>query len=162
MYRTVILLFVSCGHETSSLRLREGRRSRVFDNRVLRKIFGPKRDEVTGKRRRLIHSQSARKEFVTLSLSLLKMCSSQQYTCGTLIFIQHVWNPLCTDLCLPGLLVRISNVLLVFQPLLHSLCILCWGLSRAKHEYAPRVAHLLHLQMCHCKEHLLHPPIDCQ
>ena len=107
MYRTVILLFVSCGHETSSLRLREGRRSRVFDNRVLRKIFGPKRDEVTGKRRRLIHSQSARKEFVTLSLSLLKMCSSQQYTCGTLIFIQHVWNPLRTDLCLPGLLVRI-------------------------------------------------------
>jgi len=42
IYGTVILLFVlyECG--TSSLRLREGCRSRVFDNRVLRKIFGPK------------------------------------------------------------------------------------------------------------------------
>jgi len=49
VYRTVILLFVlyECG--TSSLRFREGCRSRVFNNRVLRKIFGPKRDDVTGK-----------------------------------------------------------------------------------------------------------------
>jgi hypothetical protein len=49
VYGTVILLFVlyECG--TSSLRLREGCRSRVFDNRVLSKIFGPKRDEITGK-----------------------------------------------------------------------------------------------------------------
>ena len=49
VYRTVILLFVlyECG--TSSLRFREGCRSRVFDNRVLRKIIGPKRDEITGK-----------------------------------------------------------------------------------------------------------------
>ena len=35
------------GCETSSLTLREERRLRVFDNRVLRRIFGPKRDEVT-------------------------------------------------------------------------------------------------------------------
>jgi len=32
--------------ETWSLTLREGRRLRVFENRVLRRIFGPKRDEV--------------------------------------------------------------------------------------------------------------------
>jgi hypothetical protein len=34
--------------ETWSLTLREKRRLRVFENRVLRRIFGPKRDEVTG------------------------------------------------------------------------------------------------------------------
>jgi hypothetical protein len=33
--------------------LREERRPRVFENRVLRKIFGPKRDEVTGEWRKL-------------------------------------------------------------------------------------------------------------
>jgi len=36
------------GSETWSLTLREERRLRVFENRALRKIFGPKRDEVTG------------------------------------------------------------------------------------------------------------------
>jgi len=40
-----------CG--TWSLTLGEKRRLRVFDNRLLRKIFGPKRDEVTGKWRKL-------------------------------------------------------------------------------------------------------------
>jgi hypothetical protein len=41
------------GCETWSLTLREGHRLRVFKNRVLRRIFGPKRDEVTGEWRRL-------------------------------------------------------------------------------------------------------------
>jgi hypothetical protein len=36
------------GCETSSLTLREEHRPRVFQNRVLRRIFGPKRDEVMG------------------------------------------------------------------------------------------------------------------
>jgi hypothetical protein len=36
------------GYETWSLTLREEYRLRVFENRVLRRIFGPKRDEVTG------------------------------------------------------------------------------------------------------------------
>jgi hypothetical protein len=39
--------------ETSSLTLREECRLRIFENRVLRRIFGPKRDEVTGEWRRL-------------------------------------------------------------------------------------------------------------
>jgi hypothetical protein len=39
--------------ETWSLTLREEHRLRVFENRVLRTIFGPKRDEVTGKWRKL-------------------------------------------------------------------------------------------------------------
>ena len=46
IYRTIILPVVLFGCETWSLILRELRRLRVFENRVLRSIFGPKRDEV--------------------------------------------------------------------------------------------------------------------
>ena len=53
IYRTVILPVVLYGCETWSLTLREERRLRVFQNRQLRTIFGPKRDEVTGERRKL-------------------------------------------------------------------------------------------------------------
>jgi hypothetical protein len=53
IYRTIILPVVLYGCETWSLTLREEQRLRVFENRVLRRIFGPKRDEVTGKWRRL-------------------------------------------------------------------------------------------------------------
>jgi hypothetical protein len=55
-YKTKILPVVLYGCETWSLTLREECRLRVFDNRVLRRIFGPKRDEVTGEWRRL-HSE---------------------------------------------------------------------------------------------------------
>jgi hypothetical protein len=48
MYKTIILHVVLCGCETWTLMLREEHRLRVFENRVLRRIFGPKRDEVTG------------------------------------------------------------------------------------------------------------------
>jgi hypothetical protein len=41
------------GCETWSLTLREENRLRLFENRVLRKIFGPKRDEVLGGWRKL-------------------------------------------------------------------------------------------------------------
>ena len=47
IYRTVILT-VFCVYETWSLTLREECRLRVFENRMLRRIFVPKRDEVTG------------------------------------------------------------------------------------------------------------------
>ena len=40
-------------YESSSLKLREGRGLRVFENSVLRTIFGPKRDDVTGEWRKL-------------------------------------------------------------------------------------------------------------
>jgi len=53
IYRTVILLLVLYGCETWSLTLREERRLTVFENRVLRRIFGAKRDEVTGEWRKL-------------------------------------------------------------------------------------------------------------
>jgi hypothetical protein len=53
IYKTVIMPVVLYGCETWSLTLREEHRLRVFENRVLRRIFGPKRDEVTGKWRKL-------------------------------------------------------------------------------------------------------------
>jgi hypothetical protein len=53
IYRTIILPVVLYGCETWSLTLREERRLRVFENRVLRKLFGPKRDEVIGEWRKL-------------------------------------------------------------------------------------------------------------
>ena len=53
IYRTIILPIVLYGCETWSLTLREERRLRVFENRVLRRIFGPKIDEVTGEWRKL-------------------------------------------------------------------------------------------------------------
>ena len=49
----LILPFVLYGCETWSLTLREERRLRVFENRVLRRVFGAKRDEVTGEWRKL-------------------------------------------------------------------------------------------------------------
>jgi len=53
IYRTIILSVVLYGCETWSLTLREESRLRVFENRVLRRVFGPKRDEVTGELRKL-------------------------------------------------------------------------------------------------------------
>ena len=70
IYRTVILPVVLYGFETWSLTLREERKLRVFENRVLRRIFGPRRDEVTGEWRRL-HNEE-----------LNDLYSSHQYCAG--------------------------------------------------------------------------------
>ena len=56
-YRTIILPVVLYGRETWSLTLREEHRLRVFENRVLRKIFVPKRDKVTGEWRKLYNEE---------------------------------------------------------------------------------------------------------
>ena len=53
IYRTIILPFVLYGCETWPLTLREERRLSVFENRVLRRIFEPNRDEVTVEWRKL-------------------------------------------------------------------------------------------------------------
>jgi hypothetical protein len=53
IYKTIILPVILYGCETWSLILREEHRLRVFENRVLRRIFGPKRDEVKGEWRKL-------------------------------------------------------------------------------------------------------------
>ena len=48
IYRNIIMPFGLYGWETWSFTLREKSRLRVIENRVFRRIFGPKRDEVTG------------------------------------------------------------------------------------------------------------------
>jgi hypothetical protein len=53
IYKTIILSMVLYGCETWSLTLREGLRLMVFENRVLKRISGPKRDEVMGEWRKL-------------------------------------------------------------------------------------------------------------
>jgi hypothetical protein len=53
IYKTIILPLVLYGCETWSLTLREDYRLGVFESRVLRRIFGPKRDEITGEWRKL-------------------------------------------------------------------------------------------------------------
>jgi hypothetical protein len=53
IYKTIILPVVLYGCETWSLTLREENRLRVFENRILRRVFGPKRDEVAGEWRKL-------------------------------------------------------------------------------------------------------------
>jgi hypothetical protein len=65
IYRIIILPIVLDGGETWSLTLWEERRLRVFENKVLRRIFGPRRDEVTGEWRRLHNEES--KSFVLLT-----------------------------------------------------------------------------------------------
>jgi hypothetical protein len=50
IYKTIILLVVLYGCETLSLTLSEEHRPRVFENRVLRRIFGSKSDEVNRNR----------------------------------------------------------------------------------------------------------------
>ena len=59
IYRTIILPIVLYGCETWSLTLREERRLWVFENRVLRRVFGPMSDEVTGEWRKL-HNEELR------------------------------------------------------------------------------------------------------
>ena len=55
--QTIILLVVLYGCEIWSLTLREKHRLRVFENKVLRKIFGAKRDEITGEWRKLYNAE---------------------------------------------------------------------------------------------------------
>ena len=56
IHRTIVLPVVLYGCETWSLTLREEQRLSVFENRVLRRIFGSKRDEVTAEWRK-IHNE---------------------------------------------------------------------------------------------------------
>jgi len=57
IYGTIIVFVVVHGCETWSLSLGEEHRLRVFENRVLRRTFVPKRDEVTGERRKLHYGE---------------------------------------------------------------------------------------------------------
>jgi hypothetical protein len=57
IYKTIMLPVVLYGCETWSVTLREEHRLRVFEKSVLRRIFGPKRDEVTGEWKKLHNGQ---------------------------------------------------------------------------------------------------------
>jgi hypothetical protein len=57
IYKTIILPLILYGCETWSLTLREEHRFRVFENRVLRRIFGLKRDELTERWRKLLNEE---------------------------------------------------------------------------------------------------------
>ena len=65
--RTIILPVVLYGCETWSLTLREERRLRVFENRVLRRLFGLKRGEVTGEWRKL-HNEELNDRYSLLNI----------------------------------------------------------------------------------------------
>ena len=56
IYKTIILSVVQYGYETWSLTLRKGCRPTVFENTILRRIFGPKRNE-NGEWRRLYNEE---------------------------------------------------------------------------------------------------------
>jgi hypothetical protein len=72
MYEYNVVLY---GCETWSLTLREEHRLRVFENRVLRRLFGPKRDEVTGEWRKL-HNEELR-DFYS-SPSIIRIIKSRR------------------------------------------------------------------------------------
>ena len=67
IFRTIILPVVLYGCETWSLTFREKRRLRVFEKRVLRRIFWPKRDEITGEWRKL-HNEDLNKLYSSPSI----------------------------------------------------------------------------------------------
>jgi hypothetical protein len=67
IYKTIIMPVVLHGCETWSLTLREEHRLRVFENRVLRRIFGPKRDDVTLEWRK-IHNEELRDLYSSSSI----------------------------------------------------------------------------------------------
>jgi hypothetical protein len=68
------------GYETWSLTLREEHRLRVFENRVLKRIFGPKRDEVTGEWEKL-HIEELRDLYS--SPSIIRIIRSNRMRCST-------------------------------------------------------------------------------
>jgi len=75
IYSTIILPFVLYGCETWSLTLREERRLRVFENRLLRRIFVPRRDEVTGEWRK---SYNEELKNLYSSLNIVRMIKSRR------------------------------------------------------------------------------------
>jgi hypothetical protein len=77
-----MLPMVLYGYETWSLTLREEHRLRVYENRVLRRLFRPKRDEVMGEWRKL-HNEELRDLYS--SPSIIRMIKSR-----TMRWIRHV------------------------------------------------------------------------
>jgi hypothetical protein len=73
MYKMIILPVVLYGCETWSLTLREEHRLRVFENRVLRSIFIPKRDEVMGEWRKFLNKELHDLYFLPSIIRIIKL-----------------------------------------------------------------------------------------
>jgi hypothetical protein len=80
IYKTIILPVVLYGFKTCSLTLREEHRLRVFENGVLRRIFGPKRDEVTGGWRKL-HNEELHNLYFSPNVIRMIKSSKMRWTC---------------------------------------------------------------------------------
>jgi len=72
IYRTIIRPVVLYGCEAWSLTLREEHRLRVFENRVLRRIFGPRRDEVTAEWKKLHNEELTDLYFSPIIVRVIK------------------------------------------------------------------------------------------
>ena len=83
IYITIILPVVVYGCETWSLILWEERKMRVFENMVLRRIFGPRRDEVTGEWRRLHNEELNDLYSLPNVVRLIKSRRKVGWACGT-------------------------------------------------------------------------------
>jgi len=79
IYRTLILSVFLYVCEIWSLTLREERRLRVFENRVLRRVFGPKRDEITGEWR-TIHNKFLRDLYYLPNIARLVKSRKMRWT----------------------------------------------------------------------------------
>jgi hypothetical protein len=73
VYKIIILPVVLYGCETWSLTVREERKLRVFENRVLRRIFGPKRDGVTGGWRKLHNEELNNLYFLPSIIRIIRL-----------------------------------------------------------------------------------------
>jgi hypothetical protein len=87
IYKIIILPVVLYGCETWSLTLREEHRLRVFEKRVLRRMFGPKRDEMVGDWRKL-HNEELHNFY--FSPNITRMIKLRRMICGQGMY--HVWG----------------------------------------------------------------------
>jgi hypothetical protein len=84
IYRTIILPVVLYGYETWSLTVREEHKLRMFEDRVLRRMFGRKRDGVMRGRRKL-HNEELHNLYSSPSIIRIIKCKGDEVgrTCGT-------------------------------------------------------------------------------
>jgi hypothetical protein len=97
IYKTIILSVVLYGYETLSLTLRDEQRLRVLENRVLRRIFGPKGNEVMGGWKKL-HNDELHNLYS--SPNIIRMMKSRRMRwAGQVALSGEKWN---TDMILMG------------------------------------------------------------